>query len=361
MGRPLWVEPTKKSTPSDATAQSRSSIRRPSSLRRSATDRRQHLREAREARLRSILAAQPDAGLDPSWNRPRSLRTNESREARNALPPHPSMPLQYDGYHLLDPELAAFGDWSPRELSELRAIEENRFPDTMPPSRGLMRHFAERITAETAATESLVRAEAEAARAVTEAARADTEAVDILSIAQRMARRAGRAERAVERAMNPHTSQVLRSTRRTHARNVDGLGDRDRSPTPESDAAWNTLQSTLTPDPQPPSAGSSFARVEEPEPPCDPLNELDPEHDSLSHMSSYYRRSFNTSLPPSRRSYADVLRVPSDTSPSEAAEDPEWLAGMHHIVRNLASRQDIPDEWWAEAGLSRSMSWEDDS
>jgi hypothetical protein len=37
----------------------------------------------------------------------------------------------------------------------------------------------------------------------------------------------------------------------------------------------------------------------------------------------------------------------------------EWLSGMHRIVRGLASRVDIPDEWWAQAGLSRSMSYED--
>lgn len=32
------------------------------------------------------------------------------------------------------------------------------------------------------------------------------------------------------------------------------------------------------------------------------------------------------------------------------------LTGMQRIMRNLADRQDIPDEWWAEAGLSRSLS-----
>ncbi|KAH7325768.1 hypothetical protein B0I35DRAFT_421150 [Stachybotrys elegans] len=37
---------------------------------------------------------------------------------------------------------------------------------------------------------------------------------------------------------------------------VDGLGDRERSLSPES---WDTLLTTLTPDPQPPSANSSFA------------------------------------------------------------------------------------------------------
>jgi hypothetical protein len=31
------------------------------------------------------------------------------------------------------------------------------------------------------------------------------------------------------------------------------------------------------------------------------------------------------------------------------------IGGMQRIVRNLARREDIPDEWWAEAGLSRTL------
>lgn len=53
-------------------------------------------------------------------------------------------------------------------------------------------------------------------------------------------------------------SFVRRADRRRllRTRDVDGLGDRDRSLSPE---VWDTLLTTLTPDPQPPSAGSSFA------------------------------------------------------------------------------------------------------
>ncbi|KAH7148393.1 hypothetical protein EDB81DRAFT_792177 [Dactylonectria macrodidyma] len=35
-------------------------------------------------------------------------------------------------------------------------------------------------------------------------------------------------------------------------------------------------------------------------------------------------------------------------------EEEEW-AGMQRIVRSLARREDIPDGWWAEAGLSRTL------
>ncbi|UNI20942.1 hypothetical protein JDV02_006986 [Purpureocillium takamizusanense] len=61
-----------------------------------------------------------------------------------------------------------------------------------------------------------------------------------------------------------YNSRLLRSSRdrrNAMARNVfglDGLGDRERSLSPE---VWDTLLTTLTPDPQPPSAGSSFASV----------------------------------------------------------------------------------------------------
>ena len=36
----------------------------------------------------------------------------------------------------------------------------------------------------------------------------------------------------------------------------------------------------------------------------------------------------------------------------------EELTGMQRIVRTLAHRQDIPDEWWAEVGLSRTLARE---
>lgn len=44
---------------------------------------------------------------------------------------------------------------------------------------------------------------------------------------------------------------------------IDGLGDRHRSLSPEGDGVWDTLLSTLTPDPQGPSLGSSFASTTE--------------------------------------------------------------------------------------------------
>ncbi|KAG5917147.1 hypothetical protein E4U53_004232 [Claviceps sorghi] len=279
---------------------------------------------------------------------------------------------------------------------------------------------------------------------------------------------------------------------RRAARGVDGLGDRDRSLSPE---VWDTLLSTLTPDPQPPSAGSSFVSVAasqtfdpssgtpstapdvidevQLETACDSAceysdNELETaDHEPLDHdrtrrrqqqardmawrglhprripdlnlddmsgphrsnMSSMAseplsilavpaaqrttnsgdgpssrhinrpsgsltiyestmrlrpsagvsRRSasrarstsqsnYDEASPPSQREHSaqdeersirdgpqraqGAPRSASTAGPSPAEED--W-AGMQRIVRSLARREDIPDGWWAEAGLSRIL------
>ncbi|KAG6008669.1 hypothetical protein E4U21_004024 [Claviceps maximensis] len=54
----------------------------------------------------------------------------------------------------------------------------------------------------------------------------------------------------------------------------------------------------------------------------------------------------------------DVTRSASTAGPSPAEDD--WV-GMQRIVRSLARREDIPDGWWAEAGLSRILHQRADS
>lgn len=151
----------------------------------------------------------------------------------------------------------------------------------------------------------------------------------------------------------------------------DGLGDRNRSLSPEGDN-WDTLQTTVTPDPQPPSVGSSFASASAAatqstaaassrtsfttldraddlelsfEPPCESgCDNSDTEGDEEDEMGqipyipgpSYHRRA-------------------TDDDPVELLGG---IGGMQRIVRNLARREDIPDEWWADAGLSRTLSRE---
>ncbi|KAJ4267606.1 hypothetical protein NW762_003717 [Fusarium torreyae] len=238
-------------------------------------------------------------------------------------------------------------------------------------------------------------------------------------------------------------------------RGVDGLGDRDRSLSPE---VWDTLLSTLTPDPQPPSAGSSFASnvasqsagatsstsftAPDPAPEtaadqacesgCEGSDTEGPDYSnsilerirrrreegdvrrvrvrvpdiglgglldggagrdsgavSSERSSLRQRRSpdgpaitsnANTELDRStqnpylrsRSAWVGHLSVgnsddeqgserrrrnreSSATSGSNTHVGEEDWMGMQRIVRSLARREDIPDEWWAEAGLSRTL------
>ncbi|KAK4658012.1 hypothetical protein QC762_203040 [Podospora pseudocomata] len=160
------------------------------------------------------------------------------------------------------------------------------------------------------------------------------------------------------------------------AAGIDGLGDRSRSLSPDGDNAWETLLTTIAPDPQPPSVGSSFAsatasaaatqstvaassRTSFTNPQtvevelasgCD---NSDTDEDELEDDIR------NFILPRARstgRSWADVAGRSGSSS-----DDPSVFGGvevMQRLVRSLAQREDIPDDWWAEVGLSRTLSRE---
>ena len=279
---------------------------------------------------------------------------------------------------------------------------------------------------------------------------------------------------------------------------VDGLGDRRRSLSAEGDGVWDTLLTTLTPDPQPPSLGSSFASTSEalaaaaaeeeasssqptvvptpnlsappavPSPTgrarvaggiraswgtgsaspaggssgptsastsqrirspftaasagtetsdesavlggvgldeedgCDDMDmdhrhedfELDEDEEDEEEQADFLGLSSRPTL--SRIGYLranetrqrlmqeqmqlqhglsrQILRErganndsqrtrPGGAGPrqTEEALDHLGIGGMQHIVRSLARREDIPDEWWAEAGLSRTLPREESS
>jgi hypothetical protein len=177
----------------------------------------------------------------------------------------------------------------------------------------------------------------------------------------------------------PYSDTVF--TRRSY---TDGLGDRDRSLSPEGDNVWETLLTTLTPDPQPPSVGSSFASASASasaaasqgaatassrtsftadtaeasfEPPCEDSGRenSDTEGDDDDDVEASALRSFRAlNERVYNRSFAAVTRN-TDDSPLEMLGG---IGGMQRIVSNLARREDIPDEWWAAAGLSRTLSRE---
>lgn len=268
-------------------------------------------------------------------------------------------------------------------------------------------------------------------------------------------------------AIRRHQSRLLRNlSNRRHlsgrrANGVDGLGDRDRSLSPE---VWDTLLTTLTPDPQPPSVGSSFASGTAAPPPvglppgaplstqmqaeesaldgacesgCENSDTEDAEYEHPDYRQIRHRRErlghadgrvpdynldgpsegpfvwngrsvdrestprqprhpdgpISEEPPPfvedtalhasiarlqaQRNAFAAAGRTSTGGSEDEQrgadarsqhtredstgpghssayAGDEDWL-GMQRIVRSLAAREDIPDEWWAEAGLSRTF------
>lgn len=194
-----------------------------------------------------------------------------------------------------------------------------------------------------------------------------------------------------------------------HDTTVDGLGDRQRSMSPDDDAsndAWETLLTTITPDDNLPSADSSFASasasglnvsgsagsrnqgrsfqtlpssldsstatvrmVLDPYPeyinPCDYPSSTDSDSASegdsnqLSLWRRYRRRMHQMST--SRRS--DDLHSTMSSHPpipafsfafSNSSTDPE-LQQMQAILDRLARREVIPDDWWAAAGLSPTI------
>ncbi|KAL3424480.1 hypothetical protein PVAG01_03761 [Phlyctema vagabunda] len=170
------------------------------------------------------------------------------------------------------------------------------------------------------------------------------------------------------------------NARRTAAQaRVDGLGDRDRSTSPlypEGEAIWDTLQTSITPDPQPPSVGSSFASSsaaaaassnslpqslntsmttdEDPAnndcegPDSDSAWDEDGDMPDLQGISQRLRSGFS-------RTYANVVGVDEEIRRAATrGRDPE-LVDMQRIISRLAEQTEIPDEWWAGAGLSRNV------
>ncbi|KAH8911919.1 hypothetical protein BR93DRAFT_33583 [Coniochaeta sp. PMI_546] len=213
---------------------------------------------------------------------------------------------------------------------------------------------------------------------------------------------------------------------------VDGLGDRDRSLSPEGDNAWDTLLTTLTPDPQPPSVGSSFASIVSAVPsrttanessntsmtgrdtgaeesvfdqPCDSDDEGEPVEFEVD-LGDETNGASQQPAGAQASSYADVVRLGEYTMPGgsrtrnppvrvrlppydgsgsgintvNASEPGSFngtepgsatgaepgtddlilqlvggLGGMQHIVRSLVRREDIPNDWWVDAGLSRTL------
>ncbi|KAJ5191074.1 uncharacterized protein N7498_010059 [Penicillium cinerascens] len=174
---------------------------------------------------------------------------------------------------------------------------------------------------------------------------------------------------------------------------IDGLGDRQRSLSPDAERetdAWETLLSTITPDTTLPSTDTSFsstsASATDPsrnqtshtsgaswqtqpsraahlalDPYPDYLNPCDYSSDDEDTPVNYHRVLGSSSLPLSLRRSPGIHSTMSNHPPiptisfsfSDSGESD--LQQMQAILDRLARREDIPDDWWAGAGLSRTM------
>ena len=150
---------------------------------------------------------------------------------------------------------------------------------------------------------------------------------------------------------------------------LDGLGDRDRSLSPEDHhVGWDTLLATLTPDPQPPSVSSSFTstrvsqsavgsattsftepdRVPEPVPAADPGCESGEERDHSDAeededldiaLSSGFRRHIPRSHP--------VHGSRTNTTSTSESEDDSHEEIINHI-RRVTRRRYAQDNFWEQ-------------
>ncbi|KAL2867871.1 uncharacterized protein BJX67DRAFT_351463 [Aspergillus lucknowensis] len=193
---------------------------------------------------------------------------------------------------------------------------------------------------------------------------------------------------------------------------IDGLGDRQRSVDLEDDHAndaWETLLTTITPDANLPSADSSFNSASTsgtdvsrngtsrssatsleslqtpfhptvptvqmtlgPYPeysnPCDYPSSTDSDTESdgeITQQSLFrrYRRRMRQVESMRRSHNLQSLQTamnppPSIPTISFAFSDSSGEPDLHHmqaILDRLARREDIPDDWWAAAGLSRTI------
>ncbi|KAI1439154.1 hypothetical protein GGR50DRAFT_690512 [Xylaria sp. CBS 124048] len=348
MGLPLYKPPVESDLPSRSDSKTTADPAHARSPIRRATERRRRIVEARELRLRSLSpesAALWGRGFSPEPEPDAPANETARRRDENELLGEQARRLATGAPDLYPPLLTP---------SQLRRLRPDLFPSNPPSGSSAPR-------------------------------------VGLASSASRF-----RPYRALVASLRGHEdparsrAEALRRWHAARSRYIDGLGDRDRSMSPDDDAGWNTLQSTLAPDPQRPSVGSSFTSTnvatttpevfegdlsafaipdDEPLVPCDPVatDGHDYEQDD-NEQDGVQQSGEQQSGEPSRQQASEAtLASAQPTADSEfdlySADanhhDNVWLSGMHRIVRGLASRSDIPDEWWAQAGLSRSMSWDD--
>ena len=160
---------------------------------------------------------------------------------------------------------------------------------------------------------------------------------------------------------------------------TDGLGDRQRSFSPDGDY-WETFVSTIAPDEHLPSADSSFTSAsasatasaasrsavsgntdltditsdsggQDPTTVCEPS---DTEYESdINTAFERYQRSLRSDRRPHRLPWSDSHAT--EPSHDEPPIPDEQVDHMQAILERLGRREHVPDHWWARAGLGEEM------
>jgi hypothetical protein len=215
-------------------------------------------------------------------------------------------------------------------------------------------------------------------------------------------------ERTRESRARPSRPRSRREEAGQQRPTIDGLGERLRSTSPEDerDDAWETLLTTITPDATLPSTDSSFTSaaalstnptrapgsprsapsqptgpqgpsatvhmILEPYPeylnPCDfpdyaTGSDTEPETDfdlrASGSRNRHRHRSRMFGIGSTQDSQPPIPTLSrTSTLPSISSlisQDPSSDVDMNAILDRLLHREDVPDEWWATAGLSRTI------
>lgn len=109
----------------------------------------------------------------------------------------------------------------------------------------------------------------------------------------------------------------------------------------------------------------SFVRADRP---FTDRDAIEMRHRRRLELARHYRNATRDLTPPtgaldriardsSEESRGAAADADGDSAPTSHSHTPNdnALHGMQMIMRNLARREDIPDEWWAGAGLSRTL------
>ncbi|KAJ5635307.1 uncharacterized protein N7484_008620 [Penicillium longicatenatum] len=393
MGIPLWREPTesdafKSATEKDSSASARSAIRRAATIRRAS-------RHGARARGAGVLSSFHSQILD-------EIQRGMGEPQTGVRSPVLNLGVSEDGLDLDASRLEALGRNAARPLPSASLPADHLARWRSARDRALLTNLLSRTdtqsqTGERRASPSLTPNFAPAAAYRTAVSPRPSDGPHLPTPPP--LRRTDTSNEDSQYHMPPIIwGPARRRPRPQRDPTMDGLGDRQRSVSPDGErenAAWETLLSTLTPDTHLPSTSTSFSSTIAPSTdtsldstsrhsapqsrrlpplpvhtaldpypdqlhPCD-LSSSDDEDTPVSHQSSGPILFGASGLPlplyrgaglPSTMSNHPPIPTISFSFDSSTDTD---LQQMQAILDRLARREDIPDDWWAGAGLSRNM------